>query len=57
MDFCVNGATAGAGEALAIDTKIHLLYTVGSRKVLFYGIGIWVCMNFYILFFGLIMKT
>ena len=37
MDFCVNGVTVGAGEALAIDTKIHLLYTVGSRKELFHG--------------------
>lgn len=32
MDFCVNGATQGAGEALAIDTKIHLLYTSGKQK-------------------------
>lgn len=32
MDFCVNGATQGAGEAPAIDTKIHLLYTSGKQK-------------------------
>ena len=37
MDFCVNGATIGAGEALAIDTKIHLLYTSGKQKCIMKG--------------------
>ena len=37
MDFCVNGATQGAGEAPAIDTKIHLLYTSGKQKCIIKG--------------------
>lgn len=39
MDFCVNEATQGAGEAPAIGTISICCTLSGSRKVLFYGEG------------------